>query len=152
MTGDWKIEVPTTETVPAWLTMRRALWPETTDAENLREAHVLMMDTSRALIRLAWSTDGRCAGFAEATVRRDYVNGCDTSPVAFLEGIYVELWARRRGVARTLVAEVEAWARERGCKEFASDALLENDNSHRMHAGLGFEETERVVCFRKVLR
>ena len=90
-------------------------------------------------------------GFAEATLRMDNVNGCATSPVAFLEGIYVERWARRQGVARALVGVVEQWGREMGCREFASDALLENVGSHSMHRGLGFQETERVVYFRKDL-
>jgi aminoglycoside 6'-N-acetyltransferase I len=79
------------------------------------------------------------------------VNGCETSPVAFLEGIYVEPWARRQGVAKELVAEVERWAFARGCQEFASDALLDDTDSHGMHVALGFEETERVVYFRKGL-
>ena len=71
--------------------------------------------------------------------------------MAILEGIYVEPWARRQGAARALVEAVEAWAQEKGCSELASDALLESAESHRMHAGLGFEETERVVYFRKEL-
>ena len=87
----------------------------------------------------------------EATLRTDYVNGCETSPVAFLEGIYVEPGARRQGVARRLVEVVQQWARQMNCSEMASDALLQNTDSHGMHLGLGFEETERVVYFRKVL-
>jgi aminoglycoside 6'-N-acetyltransferase I len=35
--------------------------------------------------------------------------------------------------------------------ELASDALIDNVDSHRMHATLGFQETERVVGFRKRL-
>jgi aminoglycoside 6'-N-acetyltransferase I len=79
------------------------------------------------------------------------VNGCETSPVAFLEEIYVEPWARRQGVARRLVGVVQQWARQMSCSEMASDALLENTDSHGMHLALGFEETERVVYFRKLL-
>jgi aminoglycoside 6'-N-acetyltransferase I len=109
------------------------------------------MDKADTFTRIAWSADERPASFAEATLRVDYVNGCVTSPVACLEGVYVEPWARRQGVARVLVEAVETWAREKGCSELASDALLENAESHRMHAGLGFEETERVVYFRKEL-
>ena len=90
-------------------------------------------------------------GFVEATVRNDYVNGCATSPVVFLEGVYVEPWARRQGAARALVGAAEEWGRKMDCREFASDALLENSDSHAMHRALGFEETERVVYFRKDL-
>ena len=35
--------------------------------------------------------------------------------------------------------------------ELASDALIDNAVSHGMHRRLGFEETERVVYFRKDL-
>jgi aminoglycoside 6'-N-acetyltransferase I len=84
-------------------------------------------------------------------LRRDYVNGCETSPVAFLEGIYVPPDRRRGGAGRALIARAEQWARDRGCQEFASDALLANEASHRFHSGAGFEETERVVYFRKPL-
>ena len=79
------------------------------------------------------------------------MNGTDSSPVAFLEGIYVAPFARNLGVAKALVQAAEFWARERGCVEFASDAAIENESSHAMHRALGFAETERVVFFRKVL-
>ena len=84
-------------------------------------------------------------------MRTDYVNGTSSTPVAFIEGIYVAPQFRRQGVGRSLVAVVAGWARDRGCTELASDALLENTASHAMHSALGFEETERVVFFRKQL-
>jgi aminoglycoside 6'-N-acetyltransferase I len=148
--GKWQIEAPSLRTRPAWQAMRCALWPEMVEEDNLRETATLS-EKEKALVRIALSAEGRPAGFAEATLRTDYVNGCETSPVAFLEGIYVEPWARQQGLARQLVAEVERWALASGCREFASDALLENEASHGMHRGLGFEETERVVYFRKDL-
>ena len=37
----------------------------------------------------------------------DYVNGCTTSPVGFLEGLYVAAAARRQGVARALCDAAE---------------------------------------------
>ena len=95
--------------------------------------------------------DGRAVGLAEAGLRHDYVEGCKTSPVAFLEGIYVAPDCRRMGIARGLVTAVEAWARAQGCTEFASDAALDNLESHQMHGALGFSETRRVVYFRKML-
>jgi aminoglycoside 6'-N-acetyltransferase I len=72
-------------------------------------------------------------------------------PVAFLEGIYVVPEFRLRGVARTLVDAVMIWAKAAGCHELASDSLLPNTDAHAAHRALGFEETERVVYFRKAL-
>lgn len=100
---------------------------------------------------MALTNTGELVGFAEAALRSDYVNGCDTSPVVFLEGIYVRPENRRMGVARLLCDAVEAWGRSLGCTEFASDASLENAQSRMLHSALGFEETERVVFFRKAL-
>lgn len=136
----------------AWLALRIALWTEESEA-------ILAEDDDRLLSapdtdRPAWLAleEGRPIGFAEAALRRDYVNGCETSPVAFLEGIYVAPDARRRGVGRALDQAVRDWAIQRGCSEYASDALIDNRDSHAFHTALGFGETERVVYFRRVLR
>jgi len=100
---------------------------------------------------LARSSAAEAIGLAEASVRTDYVNGTERSPVAFLEGLYVAPQHRGKGVARLLVAAVEGWARERGIEELASDTQLLNVQSQAVHGALGFTETERVVYFRKVV-
>lgn len=133
-----------------WAQMRYALWPESDAAELAAEIERMLAEPGDTFNIIA-RAHGDVAGFAEASLRRDYVNGCKTSPVAFLEGIYVQPAYRGRGIARQLVAAIEAWARERGSREFASDALLDNTASHAMHEALGFAETKRVVFFRKVL-
>ncbi|MBF0679495.1 MAG: GNAT family N-acetyltransferase [Devosia sp.] len=134
-----------------WLELRMALWADTSREEHKAEISEALARSGKGLNIIARGPDGAALGFAEASLRQDFVNGTDTSPVAFLEGIFVVPHARRQGVARALVAATEDWARQMGCTEFASDALLENTESHQMHAALGFEETERVVFFRKVL-
>ncbi|MFD2648507.1 aminoglycoside 6'-N-acetyltransferase [Devosia albogilva] len=145
--------VPLTEANAAeWLELRLALWPDTSRQEHEAEITQILAALGDTFSILAQDREGAALGFVEASLRRDYVNGTDTSPVAFLEGIYVVPQARGRGVARALVAATETWAREQGCIEFASDALLDNVDSHAMHRALGFEETERVVFFRKVLK
>ena len=60
--------------------------------------------------------------------------------------------ARGRGVAKALVAAVEDWARASGVSELGSDAAPDNMASLKMHHALGFEETQRVVFFRKPLK
>ncbi len=134
-----------------WVAMRTALWPEGDAAEHAAEIMDLLAKPDQRLNLIARDRDGTTLGFAEVSVRHDYVNGCITSPVAFLEGIYVLPAARRSGVGRALVAAVEQWAKDKGYSELASDALIENGQSQMMHAALDFEETERVVYFRKRL-
>jgi aminoglycoside 6'-N-acetyltransferase I len=138
--------------IDRWAMMRTALWPTSSVDEHRQDASsVLAEPTAGSVVLVAEDSAGALCGFAEATLRRDYVNGCETSPVAFLEGIYVEPHHRDRGVGRDLCAAVEAWGRERECSELASDALLENADSHAFHGAIGFEETERVIYFRKRL-
>ena len=84
-------------------------------------------------------------------MRVDYVNGTNSSPVAFLEGLYVARSSRRQGVAHALVESVVEWALAQGCRELASDSLLDNTAAHAAHRALGFEETERVVYFPRKL-
>jgi aminoglycoside 6'-N-acetyltransferase I len=140
---------PTSATDPAWLSLRSRLWPDGDNSEHLR----YMADalTRGHFVRLAFAADGSAVGFVEASRRVDYVNGTSTSPVAFLEGLYVEPSARRKRVARALVAEVERWAAAKGCSELASDSPIENVAAHATHRALGFEETERVVYFRRAV-
>jgi aminoglycoside 6'-N-acetyltransferase I len=133
-----------------WCALRSALWPDTSQPEHEEDIGSALADEETFNV-MARSSDGKALGFAEATLRHDYVNGTKTSPVVFLEGIYVVPEARGEGVARALVAAIEAWGRDRGCTEFASDAPIGNEASQAMHAALGFEETQRVVYFRKVL-
>ena len=102
-------------------------------------------------VRVAVDASGIAAGFVEASKRNDYVNGTSSSPVAFLEGLYVEPAARRKGVARSLVESVVAWAAAEGCRELASDSPLDNVAAHAVHRALGFAETERVVYFLRTL-
>ena len=95
----------------------------------------------------------RAIAFAQCQLRRDYVEGTETSPVGYLEGIYVREDFRRRGVARELLAACEQWARKQGCREFASDCELTNRESERFHRALGFGEAGRISCFvKKLLR
>jgi aminoglycoside 6'-N-acetyltransferase I len=132
-----------------WGALRRALWPHEPAQDLLRQAEALLARPDRAVAFLARAPDGAAVGFAEATLRHEYVNGCSTSPVAFLEGLYVRESWRRRGAARRLTEAVERWALDLGCAELGSDTYLDYVESQQMHAALGFEEMERVVCYRK---
>jgi aminoglycoside 6'-N-acetyltransferase I len=100
---------------------------------------------------IALDRRGDAIAFAEAALRRDYVNGCDTSPVAFVEGLYVTPEVRQQGIASALIDAVAAWGRAMDCTEMASDADIAHLASHAFHRAAGFVETERVVYFRKAI-
>ena len=88
-------------------------------------------------------------GFAQCNIRHDYVEGTMTSPVGYLEGIYIKDEYRNKGFAKELILECEKWAKEKGCQEFASDCELTNISSLKFHLAIGFEETNRIICFKK---
>lgn len=91
------------------------------------------------------------AGFAQCGLRTDYVEGTESSPVGYLEGIFVKEDYRNNGYAKELLLACEIWAKEQGCTEFASDCLLENAQSIQFHLRSGFQEANRIVCFAKQL-
>jgi aminoglycoside 6'-N-acetyltransferase I len=131
-----------------WAAMRHALWPDGSLEEHGKDiGRVLAGGDYWGFVAML---EGQAVGFAEIAIRK-YANGCESMPVPFLEGIWVNPQHRRRGISRSLVAHVEEFVRARGFREIGSDALLDNRASHAAHAGWGFAETERVVYFRKVL-
>jgi aminoglycoside 6'-N-acetyltransferase I len=89
-------------------------------------------------------------GYVEVGTR-PYADGCDSSPVAYIEAWYVDADLRRRGWGAQLIATVEDWARANGLGELASGALLDNEPSIAAHKSLGFREVERQVHFAKRL-
>jgi aminoglycoside 6'-N-acetyltransferase I len=133
-----------------WLERRRSLWPDVPDAAHHGEMASIVAQPERYAAFLI-DVDGRTVAFAEASLRHEYVNGTSSSPVAFLEGLSVAPDVWRRGHARRLVEAVAAWGRALGCRELASDAHLDNTAGILAHRAVGFEETERVVFFRKPL-
>ncbi|WP_226782583.1 aminoglycoside 6'-N-acetyltransferase [Oceaniglobus trochenteri] len=146
------VRIATAVDIDGWLELRARLWPETPHDEHRAEiAQMLARPEGQCAGFIEISEETEARAFAEVALRHDYVNGCETSPVAFLEGIYVHPEHRRAGLGRALLAAIRAWAREQGCTELASDAYLDNVESHAFHAALGFEETQRVVYFRKAL-
>ena len=134
-----------------WLEFRLALWPDATADEHRSYMSISLAQPERFLQLVMYDQRRTPIGFIEGSIRADYVNGTETSPVGFVEGVYVAPSWRRKGVARQLFAAVGDWAQARGCHELASDALLENEASQRAHRALGFRETERVVYFVKKL-
>lgn len=137
-----------------WVRMRTALWPED-PAEHPPEVDEYLAgrragSPATTATFVAVRPAGGLCGFVEASVR-PWAEGCGSGPVGYVEGWWVDPDVRRRGVGRLLVGAAERWAAGRGCAEMASDALLDNHDSHAAHRALGFEEVERVVLYRKAV-
>ena len=123
------------------------MWPDHSLSELTEEFEELSEGEDSACF-LKYE-DGRPVGFAQCRLRRDYVEGTETSPVGYLEGIFILEEYRLRGFAKELLSRCESWAKEKNCTEFASDCELENAESLRFHLAMGFEEANRIICFRK---
>lgn len=134
----------------AWVRLREALWPGSLSDHDIETRKYFDSRATALLMVFVAEMDGRIVGFLEMDVR-PYAPACATSPVPFIEGWYVEPAWQRRGIGRALVEAAEARAREMGHTEIASDA--ESDNAHGIaaHRALGYDEVERIVCFRRSL-
>ncbi len=125
------------------------LWPDHS-REGLGAEFTALLEAKDAAV-FGWQEGGRWEAFAQCQLRRDYVEGCESSPVGYLEGIFVREPLRGKGVAKALLERCQAWAREKGCREFASDCELSNEDSLRFHLAAGFQEAGRIICFVKRL-
>lgn len=131
-----------------WLAMAMALWPEEEKVE-LEQVFNDLLSLEHYKGYLCRSDSGEALGFIYLSLRRDYVEGSESSPVGYIEGIYVKPEFRNQGIARKLSALAEAWAAERGCTEIASDTYESNLESQAFHKRIGFQETEKLVHFIK---
>lgn len=123
------------------------MWKDNTiqDLEKLFES-VTQSDNAVCFVKYVENT---AVGFAQCQIRTDYVEGTTTSPVGYLEGIFVDENHRQNGYAKELLKECERWAKDKKCSEFASDCELGNVDSLKFHIATGFEEANRIICFKK---
>lgn len=144
-----KIEKAQQRHLDAVTNLALQLWPAHEYTELRQEMGEMLAQPDAAFFL---ACDGETpVGFAQCQLRRDYVEGTESTPVGYLEGIFVTEEYRHQGVARKLLAACEIWAKEQGCTEFASDCELANTESLRFHRKLGFLEANRIICFTKKL-
>lgn len=132
----------------SWFNLRAALWPDCTASRHQLEIKQLL--AGPGMVALAFA-DGEIAGFAEASVRGEHVEGTTQVPVPYLEGWYVTKGYRGLGIGKSLLAFVEQWAISCGFGELASDAEIDNERSIGLHSKLGFRVVGRNVHFVKSL-
>jgi len=132
-----------------WMRMRDALWPGLPVEQHRREMEPYRSGI-KAAVFVADRGDGQLGGFLELA-ERSVADGCESSPVAYIEGWYVDADLRRSGVGGDLVRAAETYARAAGHKDIASDCVLDNQIGLQAHKALGYEELNRLIHFRKAL-
>lgn len=135
--------------------IRALLWPDTSFDDHLREIQaegsLIRQQNFPVVVLVSEDEGGVLTGFLEVGLR-SHADGCDPGgPVGFVEGWFVRGQYRGKGIGRALMHAAEAWARAQGCREIASDALVDNAGSESAHKALGFEIVDRCIHFRKAL-
>lgn len=130
------------ENRPAWAELCASLWPHRSIEYFLRSENVNHFKDA-----FLYYIHDEAVAFMNLSLRNDYVEGTNSSPVGYLEGIYVKPEHRNQGIAREMVEYAKKWAIEKGCSEFASDCLIENEESRKFHSNIGFSETNTIVHF-----
>ena len=134
-------------TLKEWTKLALLLFPDSTFEEELAMHEKCL--TSEKEVGLLYQRDTQYVGFMNLSIRNDYVNGTDTSPVVFVEAIYVLPQYRKLGIGKAFIDYAEQYARERGITQLASDCFIDNSLSEQFHKSCGFVEKERVICFAK---
>jgi len=131
-----------------WFSMRKGIWHDAPDEYMTYDQDDILANENAAVF-FAYA-DGNLAGMIEASIK-DYAEGCETSPVGYLEAWFVYEQFRGKGVAKALTDAAENWVREKDCTEVASDTWLDNQASIRAHEKSGYSEAERLIHFVKKL-
>ena len=132
----------TKENEKAWAEMCVALWPDLTVDSVLRMNHEGLFKNE-----FLYFEGDEAVAFLSLSLRSDYVEGSDSNPVGYIEGLYVKPEFRRKGIAEKMVDHAKEWSRMFGCSELASDVELDNKASQAFHSSIGFEEANRIVCY-----
>jgi aminoglycoside 6'-N-acetyltransferase I len=125
------------------------LWPGCYYEEEY-EKHNNMMHSPKHGIYLL-RADNEAIGFISLSLRNDYVEGMNSAPVGYVEGIYIKPGHRGKGYGKMLMRQAEEWTLEKGSRQLGSDTELINSEGISFHQKLGFAEENRIVCFMKNL-
>ena len=133
-----------------WIRMRTALWSESPEDHPIEIDEYFASSDESAATFVVENEGGNVCGFLEAGTR-PFAEGCNSRPVGYIEGWWVDPGHRRRGMGAALVAAAEEWARDRGLTEMASDTYPGNELSRDAHRALGYKEAATIICFSKQL-
>jgi molybdopterin synthase catalytic subunit len=131
--------------------MRCAMWPRLDagghEAEMTQILQRGQLHGMPGAVLVADAGDGALCGFVELSIKP--MDGFETSPVAYVEGWFVDEAHRRRGIGRKLLEGAERWAATQGRAEIGSGCGVENRISHAGHLACGFSEIRDEIFFRK---
>jgi aminoglycoside 6'-N-acetyltransferase I len=131
---------------PEWKALRQALYNELKDADNDSEVQKIFASHDWH----CWfviDKQGNIIGLVELAAR-NIVDGCLSSPVAYLEGLYLKPGYRSKGIGKQIIKFILSWCAKNGYSELATDTELANTRAQHFYESTGFEETDRIVQYR----
>ena len=90
------------------------LWSKHTEHELTEMALEYIQSEQSAMF--AEEVKGSLVGVALCSIRTDYVEGCDTSPVGYLEGVFVTDGFRHQGIAKSWYRNAKDGQEERAAR------------------------------------
>ncbi|ABR48402.1 GCN5-related N-acetyltransferase [Alkaliphilus metalliredigens QYMF] len=142
-----KIVEASEKTIDSLTKLAIDLWPDN-EYEDLKNEYFSLLKSENHKVFLCIVDDLPIA-FIQLSIRSDYVEGSESNPVGYVEGIFVNPNLRRQGISKELMIKGEEWVKEKGCKQIGSDIEYDNDTSYHFHMNIGFKEANRIICFIK---
>ena len=139
----------TRERLQDWRRMRQELYGDL-DPQFHEAEMELIFSSAQATCFIGLSESGAAVAMLEVALR-NFVDGCLGGPVGYVEGIYVTPEQRKRGYGRELTQFAMNWFRSRGCRDMAADAELTNLEAQGFLRKVGFDETYRIVEYKRSL-
>jgi len=129
----------------AWVALRCALWPESSEDALRREARSVLRSADQVCFLLT-QPGGSPAGFVEAAIHSG-----PEGPYGHVEAWYVMPECRRKGHGRALIGAVEQWCLHRTICRLTSDTTPDYPLSPAAHARAGFRKIHELTIFMKEL-
>ncbi|MDH5178314.1 MAG: GNAT family N-acetyltransferase [Gammaproteobacteria bacterium] len=134
------------ELFPLWKQFRCSLYL-TIDDDYHQQEMIQIHQNSDWLCRFIENDSREIIGLVEISFR-NIVDGCLSSPVAYLEGLYLTEAERGKGHGKQAIDLICQWCVENGFSELATDTQSGNTKAQLFYTRLGFKEIDRVVEYR----
>lgn len=131
---------------PKWKEMREEIYRSLDDEYHNKEMEKIFVSNDWFCYFLT-DEKNQIAGLIELSLR-NIVDGCLSSPVAYLEGLYLKKKYRGKGLGKGAIKIILKWCKEKGLSELATDTELTNLRAQNLYKTVGFQEIDRVVEFR----
>ncbi len=122
-----------------------ALWPNN-EYDSLQSDFEYIIGHLLNRVYLAKS-DEDYIGFIHLAIRKGFVEGANSSPVGYVEGIYVKPEFRKMGVAKALYNAGVQWVKSKKCYQVGADLGLNNETCPDFYVNMGFDEVNRIICY-----